>query len=55
MKSIGRKTTRRIELDKEIIADLEATDTDAIKGGRSSGGSGGTFVDRSSGGTSGTF
>lgn len=52
MKSIGRKTTRRIELDKEIIADLEATDTDAIKGGRSSGG---TFVDRSSGGTSGTF
>jgi len=31
-------TAKRIQLDKELIADLETTDADEIKGGRSSGG-----------------
>ena len=51
-----RKPTKKLDLDVEVIADLEATDaqTEAIRGGASSSRTdfGGTSGGRSSGGAS---
>lgn len=33
MKNKNTPKTKKIELDREVVADLEARDTDAIRGG----------------------